>query len=133
SLIENCIECYTNLLPFKAHQLPSDMLDFSKDINLDLYQSQYPSNHSSESNRLDEDFPLLPSEIQCEGYSYNELYENLFESSDSSSENETLDCNIDSQHKYSFYIKVNDSFNTFEQIERKLDRYAMERGFVVRK
>ncbi|CAG8650371.1 8851_t:CDS:2, partial [Racocetra fulgida] len=88
SLIENCIECYTNLLPFKARQLPSDMLDFSKDINLDLYQV--------ESNRLDEDFPLLPSEIQCEGYSYDELYENSFESSDSSSENETLDCNMDS-------------------------------------
>ncbi|CAG8460062.1 23426_t:CDS:2 [Gigaspora margarita] len=42
-----------------------------------------------------------------------------FELSDSSSENETDDCNINSRRKYSFYIKVNDAFNSFEEIGKK--------------
>ncbi|RIB05606.1 hypothetical protein C2G38_2219208 [Gigaspora rosea] len=35
--------------------------------------------------------------------------------------------------KYIFYIHIDDHFKTFEQIRKKLDRYAMERGFAVRK
>ncbi|CAG8470497.1 12758_t:CDS:2 [Gigaspora margarita] len=55
------------------------------------------------------------------------------ELSDSSNENEPDDCNINSQHKYSFNIKVNDPFNSFEEIGKKLDKYAMECRFAVRK
>ncbi|KAF0464144.1 hypothetical protein F8M41_026538 [Gigaspora margarita] len=87
---------------------------------------------SEESNVLYED---IYSANQYEEYSHDELYETFisFELSDSSSENEPDNCNINSQHKYSFYIKVNDPFNSFDEIGKKLDKYAMEHGFAVRK
>ncbi|CAG8494361.1 5358_t:CDS:2, partial [Gigaspora rosea] len=115
-----------------TRQQPSAMLDSSEGIGLDLYQNQYSSYYSSESNVLYED---IYSESQYEEYSHGELYETFISSelSDSSSENEPADCNINSHHKYSFYIKVNDPFNSFEEIGKKLDKYAMERGFAVRK
>ncbi|CAG8483562.1 21930_t:CDS:2, partial [Gigaspora margarita] len=115
-----------------THQQPSAMLDFSEGIDLDLYQDQYSSYYSSESNVLYKD---IYSESQYKKYAHGELYKTfiLSELSDSSSENEPNDCNINSQHKYSFYIKVNDPFDSFEEIEKKLDKYAMERGFAVRK
>ena len=53
--------------------------------------------------------------------------------SDSSSQSESDSMDTDNQHKYVFYIHVNDTFNTFEEIGKKLDRYAKERGFAVRK
>ena len=60
-------------------------------------------------------------------------HSNVFELSDSSSESECDNSGIDSQHKYIFYIHVNDTFDTFEEVKNRLDRYAMERGFAVRK
>ncbi|CAG8761588.1 2164_t:CDS:2, partial [Racocetra persica] len=56
-------------------------------------------------------------------------HSNLFELSDS--ESYSMDTN--NQHKYLYYICVDDTFKTFEEIGRKLDRYTIERGFVVRK
>ncbi|CAG8502014.1 9691_t:CDS:2, partial [Gigaspora margarita] len=109
------------------------MLDSSNGIDLDLYQvGSISSNYSSKSNVLYKDFY---SKIQYEEYLHDELYETFISSelSDSSSENETNDCNINSQHKYSFYFKVYDAFNSFEVIGKKLDKYAIERGFAVRK
>ncbi|CAG8762286.1 12132_t:CDS:2, partial [Gigaspora rosea] len=60
-------------------------------------------------------------------------YSNLVELSDSSSQSESDDDNITSQHKYLFNICVDDTFGTFEEVEKKLDRYTKERGFAVRK
>ncbi|KAF0496833.1 hypothetical protein F8M41_020911 [Gigaspora margarita] len=98
---------------------PSAILNSSEDIDLDLYQNQYSSYYFSESNVLYKD---IYSKSQYEEYSHGELYETfiLSELSDSSSENEPNDCNINSQYKYSFYIKVNDPFNSFEEIGKNL-------------
>ncbi|CAG8563734.1 25197_t:CDS:2, partial [Gigaspora margarita] len=112
------------------------MLDSSKSIDLNFYQigkkDQYSSYYSSETNVLYED---IYSESQCEEYSHGELYETFISSklSDSSSKNEPDNCNINSQYKYSFYIKVNDLFNSFKEIGKKLDKYAIECGLAVRK
>ncbi|CAG8790050.1 4414_t:CDS:2, partial [Gigaspora rosea] len=60
-------------------------------------------------------------------------YSNLVELSDSSSQSESDDDNITSQHKYLFNIHIDDTFGTFEKVEKKLDQYAIEHGFAVRK
>ncbi|KAF0465701.1 hypothetical protein F8M41_026235 [Gigaspora margarita] len=134
-------ECSNIVVSFRSVELnlslvdssvTSAMLDSSEGIDLDLYQDQYSSYYSSESNVLYKDIYLGS---QYEEYSHDELYKTFISSklSDSSSKNEPDDCNINSQYKYSFYIKVNNPFNSFEEIGKKLDKYSMERGFAVRK
>ncbi|KAF0515989.1 hypothetical protein F8M41_017232 [Gigaspora margarita] len=93
---------------------------------------------SAESNELDSEalyentvsgslnLNLNLSQLQIE-------YSNLVELSDSSNQSESDDDNITSQHKYLFNIRVDDTFGTFDEVEKKLNRYAMERGFAVRK
>ncbi|CAG8501750.1 21824_t:CDS:2, partial [Racocetra persica] len=98
-------------------------------------------------NSIDSDFSqisrklklcLLLSNIQYEVYSDNEqILQDMdftsLESSDSDNEDETNSCDINSQKKILFHIKVNDLFNIFDEIRKKLDKYTIECGFAVRK
>ncbi|RIB10875.1 hypothetical protein C2G38_2204969 [Gigaspora rosea] len=96
--------------------LQEDLENTSIDV-YNLLQEYYSDYHSSEA--------YLPNlSLHSPAYAF---------SSNSSSQSESDDDIITSQHKYLFNIRVDDTFGTFEKVEKKLDRYAMERGFAVRK
>ncbi|RIB06313.1 hypothetical protein C2G38_2217449 [Gigaspora rosea] len=76
----------------------------------DILESTVPTYHLSEPI-FDNQQDIYNSQLQIE-------HSNVFELSDSSSQSES---------------DIDDHFKTFEQIRKKLDRYAMECGFAVRK
>ncbi|CAG8782164.1 2541_t:CDS:2, partial [Gigaspora rosea] len=84
----------------------SDSSNFYENVTLELSQEYYSDFYSSKA--------YLPN---------LSLYspKHAFSSNSSSCDND----NITSQHKYLFNIYINDTFGTFEKVEKKLDRYAI--------
>ncbi|CAG8526704.1 8003_t:CDS:2, partial [Scutellospora calospora] len=57
----------------------------------------------------------------------------LLELSDSSENSSDNNVNSYDSHRYLFNLYVNDSFDTFEEARKKLDRYLIEHKFAIRK
>ncbi|RIB21681.1 hypothetical protein C2G38_2034199 [Gigaspora rosea] len=120
--------CNNTTLTSLSHYylLMNDILESTVTGLSDFHRSGLPLTYHLLEPMFDNQQDVYDLQLQIE-------HSNVFELSDSSSQSESDSMDTNDQHKYIFYIHIDDYFKTSEQIRKKLDRYATERGFAVRK